>query len=73
MDSHFIYKNVYRIPNPGSRVDFYTKELMPRGCFIVENRLFAEKLPGGACLEHEAPQAFKDLKVHTFCHNVLPL
>ena len=27
----------YRIPNPGSRVDFYTKELMLRGRFIIKN------------------------------------
>lgn len=28
---------LYRIPNPGSRVDFYTKELMLRGRFVIKN------------------------------------
>lgn len=29
--------NCLRIPNPGSRVDFYTKELMLRGRFVIKN------------------------------------
>ena len=35
----------YRIPNPGSRVDFYTKELMWRGHFVIKNLPLAGREP----------------------------